>query len=116
MSVFKANAEFCRQCGTILPMPLSAPSTIRCRLCGKDCYYEAKVNELISRQERTYERTVAESEETSGVEDGTTVEHVCPKCGHHEASYSTRQTRSADEGQTVFYTCLACKYRTIEYS
>ncbi|KAJ1364927.1 hypothetical protein KIN20_025124 [Parelaphostrongylus tenuis] len=44
------------------------------------------------------------------------VEHVCSKCGHNKASYSTMQTRSADEGQTVFYTCLNCKKKDIEYS
>ena len=39
----------------------------------------------------------------------------CPKCGHNEAVWWIRQTRSADEAPTTFYRCTKCKYSWREY-
>lgn len=39
----------------------------------------------------------------------------CPKCGHPEAYYNIRQTRSADEPSTTFYRCCKCNYSWREY-
>jgi len=35
---------------------------------------------------------------------------ICEKCGHGEAYYYIRQTRSADEPSTTFYRCCKCNY------
>jgi DNA-directed RNA polymerase subunit M len=45
----------------------------------------------------------------------TTNEYVCEKCGHHEAYYYMRQTRSADEATTRFLECTKCAYKWREY-
>lgn len=78
------------------------------------------MDRLVNKQERSYLRTIADTEESSAAlvnqDEIVQVEHTCPKCNHNLASYTTQQTRSADEGQTVFYTCLKCKNRSIEYS
>ena len=34
----------------------------------------------------------------------------CEKCGHPEAYYYIRQTRSADEPSTTFYRCCKCNH------
>ncbi len=71
---------------------------------------------LVSREERTYQKSKIDTKTDEDEEEAATVEKKCEKCGYRYASYSTQQTRSADEGQTVFYTCLRCKNRTIDYS
>ena len=35
----------------------------------------------------------------------------CPKCGHKEAYWVLRQTRSSDEPETRIYTCTKCEHR-----
>ena len=40
---------------------------------------------------------------------------ICPECGHNEAYYNIRQTRSADEPSTTFYRCCKCKHSWREY-
>ena len=40
---------------------------------------------------------------------------TCPKCGHNEAYYITKQTRAADEAETRIYTCCKCNHRWREY-
>ena len=76
--------------------------------------FSAQIDQLVNHQEKIYERTIADIE-VQRIED-TEVDHICSKCGHGKATYSTQQTRSADEGQTVFYTCTKCKQKSIEYS
>uniref|UniRef100_A0A1I7YDP2 DNA-directed RNA polymerase subunit n=1 Tax=Steinernema glaseri TaxID=37863 RepID=A0A1I7YDP2_9BILA len=116
-STFKPNDGFCALCGAILPIARRAPCTMKCNVCLVDFQVNPINDKVISAEERVYERTVAETLETgTGDADGTEVEHVCPKCSHGLATYTTRQTRSADEGQTVFYTCMKCKHKCIEYS
>ncbi|KAL6728963.1 hypothetical protein Aduo_000062 [Ancylostoma duodenale] len=117
LNFVSVDPEFCGFCGAILQMPQTAPSSVACRVCGTQWHVREKRDHLVCRIEKIYERTVADTE---GMEqdDGADaiVDHVCSKCGHGKASYSTMQTRSADEGQTVFYTCLKCKRKDIEYS
>src|SRR5688500_1313964 len=45
----------------------------------------------------------------------TTNEYACEKCGHSEAFYYMRQTRSADEATTRFLECTKCGYKWREY-
>ncbi len=40
---------------------------------------------------------------------------ICPECGHTEAYYNIRQTRSADEPSTTFYRCCKCNHSWREY-
>ena len=40
---------------------------------------------------------------------------ICEKCGHNEAYYTIRQTRSADEPSTTFYRCCKCNHSWREY-
>jgi len=35
---------------------------------------------------------------------------ICEECGHGEAYYYIRQTRSADEPSTTFYRCCKCNH------
>jgi len=39
----------------------------------------------------------------------------CPKCGHNEAFWVLRQTRSSDEPETRIYTCTKCEHRWRAY-
>ncbi|PAV90855.1 hypothetical protein WR25_04864 [Diploscapter pachys] len=111
------DSNFCGLCGTILPLPATAPQAVACKLCGTNWMIKEKHDHLVYRVEKIYERTVADTDEMEKEEGhDAIVDHVCPKCGHNKATYATMQTRSADEGQTVFYTCLKCKRKDIEYS
>jgi DNA-directed RNA polymerase subunit M len=40
----------------------------------------------------------------------------CPECGHGEAHWWIKQTRSADEPSTRFYRCVKCGKTWREYS
>ncbi|CAI5450352.1 unnamed protein product [Caenorhabditis angaria] len=111
------DGEFCGFCGTILSLPLNAPAQVECKVCSTKWLIKEKNEELVCRVEKIYERTVADTDGMDTEDAGDSlVDHICSKCGHGKASYSTMQTRSADEGQTVFYTCLKCKKKDIEYS
>ena len=39
----------------------------------------------------------------------------CPECGHSEAFFVIRQTRSADEPETRIYRCCKCNHSWREY-
>uniref|UniRef100_A0AC35TV12 DNA-directed RNA polymerase subunit n=1 Tax=Rhabditophanes sp. KR3021 TaxID=114890 RepID=A0AC35TV12_9BILA len=113
---FKQDTEFCGRCGAILPIPNRAPIDVACECCQTTWKFKAVHNQSVNTQFKTYVRSIAESDSTAGVGGDSIVGHICPKCDHGEATYTTRQTRSADEGQTVFYTCTKCKSKSIEYS
>lgn len=40
---------------------------------------------------------------------------LCTKCGHTEAYFVIRQTRSADEPETRIYRCSKCNFSWREY-
>ena len=40
----------------------------------------------------------------------STIKETCPECGHDEAYYELKQTRSADEAPTRIFTCAKCKH------
>ncbi|CAD6196468.1 unnamed protein product [Caenorhabditis auriculariae] len=96
------DSDFCGLCGTILALPPNAPADVSCKVCNTRWHVKEKKDHLVCRVEKIYERTVAD---TDGIEQeesvDSVVEHVCTKCGHNKATYSTMQTRSADEGQTM---------------
>ena len=45
----------------------------------------------------------------------STIKETCPECGHDEAYYELKQTRSADEAPTRFFECAKCKHKWREY-
>lgn len=112
--MFEADEEFCSKCGTILPLPTTAPTVVTCPLCSKHWTVKPIINKLTYKTEKIYERRVAESEQGNRDAENPIVDKICDKCGHDQMSYACRQTRSADEGQTVFYTCLKCKNSIVE--
>ncbi|KAI6182291.1 DNA-directed RNA polymerase subunit [Aphelenchoides bicaudatus] len=115
--MFKGDSDFCLNCGQIMPMATTAPIKLECRNCGVESMVE-ECDKVINIREFSYEKKIVElDEDTAGGKDhGVQVDHICTKCGHTQATYSTQQTRSADEGQTVFYACVSCGNRDIEYS
>ncbi|MFH4982401.1 hypothetical protein AB6A40_009110 [Gnathostoma spinigerum] len=110
-----AGEEFCARCGTIVPIPQTAPCTVRCALCNYKWTVKPIIDKLVYRSERVYERRLTVAEDKEKVEDPV-IDRICEKCGFDKMSYTCRQTRSADEGQTVYYTCLnpKCKHCVVE--
>uniref|UniRef100_A0A915DT49 TFIIS-type domain-containing protein n=1 Tax=Ditylenchus dipsaci TaxID=166011 RepID=A0A915DT49_9BILA len=78
---------------------LLCSSHIQCVLCKSEWPIQAREDRLVSRQERSYVKTVADAEESllAKQDEVVQVEHICQKCGYNLASYTTQQTRSADE-------------------
>uniref|UniRef100_A0A0R3RKA3 DNA-directed RNA polymerase subunit n=1 Tax=Elaeophora elaphi TaxID=1147741 RepID=A0A0R3RKA3_9BILA len=105
-------SEFCSECGTILPLPNTAPITITCTYCRTQWHIKPIRNKLVYRSEKIYQKRVMDAKE--GALENPVIDKICDKCGHGKMSYTCRQTRSADEGQTVFYTCLKCNYNIVE--
>ncbi|VDN01103.1 unnamed protein product [Thelazia callipaeda] len=105
--------EFCSQCGTVLLLPLTAPTIITCNYCHSKCRIRTIRNELVCRVEKIYKKHIKSNKE-EGILENPIVEKTCEKCGHDKMSYVCRQTRSADEGQTVFYKCLKCNNNIVE--
>uniref|UniRef100_A0A914PP10 DNA-directed RNA polymerase subunit n=1 Tax=Panagrolaimus davidi TaxID=227884 RepID=A0A914PP10_9BILA len=114
---FISNDDFCTLCGRILPLPSYAPCKITCEGCGNQWTVKEKKAEVVYIREKIYDNHMDSNDLAEDGEEGAaTVDHVCSKCEHTRATYSTMQTRSADEGQTVFYKCLRCGRKDIEYS
>ena len=94
--------EFCPECGAML---LPNDGVLKCNSCGYS-------NELSDDNEYKLEREV-EAEETVkmlGEEEDmrSTIKETCPECGHDEAYYELKQTRSADEAPTRIFECAEC--------
>ena len=98
--------EFCPECRAILFPDENGKLT--CKTCGysseeeNDADYTVKIEKI-------------ESEENvkmlgEDVEIRSTIKETCPECGHDEAYYELKQTRSADEAPTRIFTCAKCKY------
>ena len=43
------------------------------------------------------------------------ITEICPECGHNEAYYELKQTRSADEAPTRFFECASCGHKWRDY-
>lgn len=105
-------SEFCSECGTVLPLPASAPITVTCSFCRSRWHIEPVRDKLVYRIEKIYQKRVVDIKDKAM--ENPVVDKICDRCGHDKMSYACRQTRSADEGQTVFYTCTKCKYNIVE--
>ena len=81
----------------------------------KKCGYEGEITRLKS----NVKVKAPEANEIAVVSDEAVklpkTQINCPKCGHPEAYYNIRQTRSADEPSTTFYRCCKCNYSWREY-
>jgi DNA-directed RNA polymerase subunit M len=102
--------EFCPNCGAIM---LPKDGVLKCNSCD----YSAD-----SQDDESYkvQGTIDEHETVQNlgkVEDmRSTINETCPECGHTEAYYELKQTRSADEAPTRFFTCAKCNHKWREYS
>ena len=95
---------FCKKCGSILkPCDSKKGKVMKCVKCNfiseeKNVKLTEKVKSLKIEVMEKMPETAAKTEET------------CPKCGHHEAYYTTRQMRGADEPETKFFKCCKCEH------
>jgi DNA-directed RNA polymerase subunit M len=102
--------EFCPECGAMM---LPKEGVLKCNSCGYS-------NESSADEESYKVQGTIEEHETvkdlGEVEDmRSTIKETCPECGHDEAYYELKQTRSADEAPTRFFTCAKCKHKWREY-
>lgn len=99
--------EFCPKCnGIIFPKD----GILICNNCGYS-------NELKEEDKSKFEfsKKIEHTEETvknlgEDVDMRSTIKETCPECGHDEAYYELKQTRSADEAPTRIFTCAKCKH------
>jgi DNA-directed RNA polymerase subunit M/transcription elongation factor TFIIS len=58
-------------------------------------YIILECDKVINVREFSYEKKVIDFDEEEGAEKehGVQVDHICTKCGHTQATYSTQQTR-----------------------
>ena len=96
--------EFCPDCGAML---LPKNGKLEC-----SCGYTKDLSE--NNDDYELSRKV-EAEETvkmigEDVDMRSTIKETCPECGHDEAYYELKQTRSADEAPTRIFTCAKCKH------
>ena len=101
--------EFCPECGAMM---LPSDGVLKCNSCGYS-------NELSDNNEYKLEREVEAEDNVKMLGEETdmrsTIKETCPECGHDEAYYELKQTRSADEAPTRFFTCAKCKHKWREY-
>ncbi|KQK13618.1 DNA-directed RNA polymerase I subunit RPA12 [Brachypodium distachyon] len=109
---------FCSVCGTLLDF--DSVRSASCPLCGfkrkakaiegKETRY-AVTDEDIRRELKIEPFVTLESAPKMDViVQRVVVDETCPKCGHPQLEYHTKQLRAADEGQTVFYECPECRH------
>uniref|UniRef100_A0A8C3UIZ8 DNA-directed RNA polymerase subunit n=1 Tax=Catharus ustulatus TaxID=91951 RepID=A0A8C3UIZ8_CATUS len=107
-SRFRSRLEFCPECGSVLPRP-GPPSSI----CCPRCCFSLQCEGLGGKKNQNNPQNILKKDGPAPPE-GPTVERRCPRCGHEQMRFHTRQMRSADEGQTVFYSCPRCRRVTPE--
>jgi len=102
--------DFCEKCGAII-MGKKGES-VKCPSCGyeNESKSDLKLSEKI---EIKNEKEIISSDIGDNINPITTVE--CPKCGHMEAYYWTKQTRAGDEPETQFFKCVDCSHQWRDY-
>ena len=96
--------EFCPDCGAML---FPKDGVLKCNSCGYS-------NETIDEEEYNLKKEIKAGETVTNlgedVDMRSTIKETCPECGHDEAYYELKQTRSADEAPTRIFTCAKCKH------
>ena len=96
--------EFCPDCGAML---FPKDGVLKCNSCGYS-------NETIDEEEYNLKKEIKAWETVTNlgedVDMRSTIKETCPECGHDEAYYELKQTRSADEAPTRIFTCAKCKH------
>ena len=97
--------EFCPECGAMM---LPKDGELKCNSCGyvKGSSQDNESYKLSGKIEE--HETVKDLGEVEDLR--STIKETCPECGHDEAYYELKQTRSADEAPTRIFTCAKCKY------
>lgn len=81
-------------------------------VCSKCRFKKKKIGSAIFIEKQTEKETVV-LEKKIDILPKTRVE--CTKCGHNEAFWVLRQTRSSDEPETRIFTCTKCGNRWRAY-
>jgi len=102
--------DFCEKCGAII-MGKKGES-VKCPSCGNETQSKSEVK-LSEKIEVKNEKEIISSDIGDDINPTTSVE--CPKCGHMEAYYWTKQTRAGDEPETQFFKCLDCSHQWRDY-
>ena len=94
--------EFCPDCGAML---FPKNGVLKCNSCGYS-------NETIDEEEYNLKKEIKAAETVTNlgedVDMRSTIKETCPECGHDEAYYELKQTRSADEAPTRIFECAEC--------
>ena len=123
MISFSLDANFCSECGSIMPLP-GEENYIDCKICSHK-HFLSNLKSLRIHSSKTFNEeklclaqsmTLKNFEKEIDQSGGPVAKRNCINCEFDKMTYITRQTRSTDEGQTVFYTCLRCKFKETEYS
>ncbi len=105
--------KFCEKCGCILVSKKENNKTfLVCRKCGFKIEYNHSIQIKEEIKKNPMDEVVVLDKQNEALPK---IKVFCPKCGHNEAVWWIRQTRSADEAPTTFYRCTKCKYSWREY-
>lgn len=105
--------DFCKKCGTVMtPKTVKKQRFLACRKCGHKIkhYKPLEIEETVKKKPSDEVIVIEKNEEVL-----PKTRTVCPKCGHKEAIWWLRQTRSGDEAPTLFLRCTKCRFSWREY-
>jgi DNA-directed RNA polymerase subunit M/transcription elongation factor TFIIS len=70
-------------------------------------YRHLECDKVINVREFSYEKKILDLDEAGadGKDHGVQVDHICTKCGHNQATYSTQQTR---QFFVIFFQLIFC--------
>lgn len=107
--------DFCPDCGKML-LPKKdedGNSYFECSCGYTDKLSDEDKKKYSVKKDVETEDTVIDKGEDIDIRPKTNAE--CPKCGHNEAYWELRQTRSADEAETRFFQCVECGHKWRDY-